>query len=182
LRTPELAGLPFGSATVFQEYTVDLSDQSVREREAVSETAQAVFESGDVVGDLGHIVQRNTRRFLQFEQQQVGKRRLRAFDLRRKHCLLPHVGVEKQLSAWQEGGDTVQPTEGEQGAVQALTERGLDGEWRLGRQVPGHEGPDDLVANRRDRDVIAGGSAVHGSTTPFSRFAPRGYLELRFFK
>ena len=95
LGAAEFAGLPVGPSTALEEHAVDLADQSVRQRKVVSQPAQPVFESGDVVRHLYHVVEGDARRFLQLEQQEIRERRLRPFNLRGKNCFLAHIGVEE---------------------------------------------------------------------------------------
>ena len=65
-------------------------------------------EGRHVVGNLLHILQGNPRRLVIFEQQQVGKGGLGALDLRGKHGLLPHVGVNEKGEIGQQRCQAVQ--------------------------------------------------------------------------
>ena len=77
-----------------------------------------MLHGGHVVGDLDDVVERHTRSFFHLEQQQVGQRRLGAFDLRREDGLAANVGIEKQVRIGQQRRDAVQPAAGQQGAIQ----------------------------------------------------------------
>jgi hypothetical protein len=57
-----------------------------------------VLESPHVVRDLGDVVERDSRCLVDFEQHEVGDRRLRALDLGGEHGLLPDVRIEKELA------------------------------------------------------------------------------------
>lgn len=57
------------------------AQQTVGEREASAQPGHAVFEGGDVIGDLHNIVEGYARRFAQLEEQQVGQGRLGTLDL-----------------------------------------------------------------------------------------------------
>jgi hypothetical protein len=96
LRAAELAGILAAAPPVCEEHTVDLADQAVREREALTQPGEPMVQGRDVVRDLDHLVERHTRCFVQLEEQEVRERRLRPLDLRGEHRLLADVGVEEE--------------------------------------------------------------------------------------
>jgi hypothetical protein len=57
---------------------VDVSDEPVREGETVGESRKAMIHRGDVVRDLDDVFVRNARHLVELEQQEIGKRALRA--------------------------------------------------------------------------------------------------------
>lgn len=76
-----------------------------------------MLESSDVIRDFHHIVEGDTRRFFQFEQQQVCKRRLGAFDLRRKHRLATYMSVQEEIRLGEQQSNTVQPPKCQSGTL-----------------------------------------------------------------
>jgi hypothetical protein len=133
LRAAELSGLLVGAAALGKQYTVHLAQESVGDGKAAPDALESMLQRGDITGDLGHVVQRNTWRFLQLVEEQVGQRGLRPFYLGREHRLFANVGVEEQMRVGQQGADTVQPSQREQGAVERLAEVGIPRNRRLGR-------------------------------------------------
>jgi len=129
---------------------VGLPDQAIGQREPFVQAREAVVERGDVVGHLDDVVQRHARRFVELEQEQVGERGLRALDLRRQHRLLAHVGVEEQGLVRQEGGDAVEPADGQHRRLEQLLQVAVEGQGRAGWQRRGDEGPQVLAADARD--------------------------------
>ena len=144
LAAAELAGLFVAAASAGQELAVDLPQQPVREREAAAQPLQAVFERGDVVGDLEHVVEGDAGRFVDLEQQQVRERRLRAFDLRGEHGLLADVGVEEELGVGQQSRDAVEPSAGEERPLEQAC-RGPEGRAAARGQRSRNEGPHRLA-------------------------------------
>ena len=120
LREPELAGGSFAAPPARHQHAVDLADQAVRQRKPLPQPAQTVFEGGHVVRDFAHVVERNPRRLLHLEEQEVGQRRLRSFDLGRKHCFLAYVGVQEQLLVRQKLCDALEATQCEHRRLQGL--------------------------------------------------------------
>ena len=60
-------------------------------------------------------------------------------------------------------GDAVQPAEREQGGIQTVAQRAIDGERRHGRQRRGDEGANRLAAGARGGDAAAGEAAGGGA-------------------
>src|SRR5262245_18599545 len=58
-----------------------------------------MFQRGDIARDFHHVVEGHTGCLFQLEEQQVGERRLSAFDLRRKHRLATDIGVRKMFGS-----------------------------------------------------------------------------------
>src|SRR5580658_8224709 len=58
----ELPRLRVAAAPLRQEHLVNFTDETKREREAAPHALQTMIESCHVIGDLLHVVQRNTRR------------------------------------------------------------------------------------------------------------------------
>jgi len=56
-------------------------------------------------------------------------------------------------------GDAVQPAEREQGGIQTVAQRAIDGERRHGRQRRGDEGANRLAPGGRGGDAAAGEAA-----------------------
>lgn len=74
----------------------------------LSEVPHDLFECRDVAAHLPCIVDRNAGFFMDFEQQEISKRRLRAFDLDREHRLLTDKAVEQQAGVGQQRGDRIE--------------------------------------------------------------------------
>ena len=162
---PVLAGAKFAgllgrAAPARQQPGVDFAQQPVAQRKAFAQARQAVFQRGDVVGDLGDVVERYAGRLVELEHQQIGQRGLCAFDLAGEHGLAPHVGVEEKIGLGQQRGDGIQPSAGEQRTFeQALARTGqLDGGCR--RQGRRHKGAYRL-ARHGGGGVCSRGSALH---------------------
>jgi hypothetical protein len=111
LRATELAGEPVASPAAGDELAMDFADQPVRKGEAILEALKPMLQSRHIVGHLHHIVQRCAWSLFQLEQQEIGKGRLGALDLRRKHGFLPHVGVKEKMRIGQQSGDAVEAPE-----------------------------------------------------------------------
>lgn len=88
---------------------MDLADETVRERKPLADAGEPVIQGRDVVRHLHDVVERNTRQFIELEEQEVRQRRLGAFDLGREDCLLADVRVKEQGRVGQEGRDAVEP-------------------------------------------------------------------------
>jgi len=52
-----------------------------------------MIEGRNIVGDLLHVIEGNTRYFCVLIEQQIGERGLRSFNLRGKYRLLADVGL-----------------------------------------------------------------------------------------
>jgi hypothetical protein len=105
-----------------------------------------MLQGGYVIGYLDDVFKGYTRGFFQFEEQQVGKGRLRALDLGGKERLSAHVGVKEYVGIGQEKGDAVKTAKRERCSFeQPLTGVGKL-ERRIGRQGIGDEGADILTA------------------------------------
>jgi hypothetical protein len=124
--------LPAPSASS-EELPVNLADQSSAERETATQAGKPVLHRGHVVRHLHDVVDGHAWGLLHFEEQQVGERGLRPLDLRREHGLLADIGVEKEPGVRQEGGDAVEPSEGEQRPFQKRLDLALECQSRLGR-------------------------------------------------
>jgi hypothetical protein len=127
---------------------VDFADEPVREREALTQTPQAVLQCRDVVGDLDHIADRHARRFLQLEEEEVRQRGLCALDLGGKHGFLAHIRVEEEVLVRQETRHAIETAEGEQGAVQPFVQPSFESKRRSWRKRAGQERPNRFAACR----------------------------------
>ena len=107
------------------------------------------------------VVERRAGRFLQLEEQEVGKRGLGALDLGREHRLTPDVGIEEKVRIRQQGADAVQPPDGERGPFQPHLPGPGNLQGRHGRQGQRHKRP-HLFPSGRGHVVGAGGVAFHG--------------------
>ena len=96
LRSPELARILAAAAAAGEENAMNLAYEAIGQRQSFAQAHDAVLERGDVVGYFHYIIQRDARRLVELEQQQVRERRLRALDLRGKHSLLADVRVEEE--------------------------------------------------------------------------------------
>jgi hypothetical protein len=141
---------------------MDLADETIREREALSKAFQPVFEGRDVVRDLDDVIERDPRRFVQLEEEKVGERRLRPFDLRGEHGLFADVGVKEEFLVGQKRGDTVEPAERQHCRLQLLLQDSVEIKRRGGRQRGRNEGTDFLSAGRSDF-VATCSSTPHGA-------------------
>lgn len=61
---------------------MDRAEEPVAQREALPKPREPVPRGRDAIRNLDHLVNGGARRLLQLEQEQAGKRRLRALDLR----------------------------------------------------------------------------------------------------
>jgi hypothetical protein len=147
----ELPRLLVTAATAGQQLAVDLPDQAVGQRQFGLQAQESVLHRPDVVGDFPGIVRGDAGSLVEFEQQQVGQRGLRALDLRRQHRFLADVRVEKQARARQQRGQAVESTQGEvRPFVLALQrprqiERGMGGSG-CGTKARTASGPKCVVA------------------------------------
>ena len=160
LAAAKFAGLLFGPAPTRQKLFVDLAQQAIGERKAVPQPRHAVLQRGHIVGDLHHIIKRRARGLFQFEQQQVGQRRLGTLDLAGEHRLAAHIGIQKQIRIRQQGGDAVETTASQQCLFQQALARAAEVERGRGRQGRGHESPHCFTRGAGDVKV-SGGAALH---------------------
>jgi hypothetical protein len=56
-----------------------------------------MFQRSDIARDFYHIIEGYPGRLFQLKEQQIGKRGLGAFNLRRKHRLTTDIGVKKDI-------------------------------------------------------------------------------------
>lgn len=91
---------------------MDLLEEAEAERKPVSHAGESVVHRTDVVEAFTRICDGDTGRLVVLEEQQIGERRLRPFDLRREHSLFPDVGVEKLIGDRKKKRDPVEPPEG----------------------------------------------------------------------
>jgi len=122
-----------------------------------------MLDRRNVVRDLGHVVQFDRRRFMIFEQQQVGKRGLRPLDLRGQEGFLADVHVEEQRRRGQDRRHAVEaPDRGNSAFVDLHEppefERRI--RWQWGRHIGPHAlasrarfdiGPEPLVLSVRHK-------------------------------
>jgi hypothetical protein len=73
--------VPLAAATLGEQDLVNLAEEAIRDREPLAHPFDTVLECTDVARDFADVVERNAGRLIQLEQQQVGERGLRAFDL-----------------------------------------------------------------------------------------------------
>lgn len=89
-----------------------------------------------VVRDFENVVQRDARRLLEIEEEEVRQGRLRPLDLRGEDGFLPDVRVEEEGAIGQERRDAVEPTEGQrcrlQGGLELVELEGGHG-WQVVR-------------------------------------------------
>ena len=97
LAATEFSWILVGASTVGQQNSVHLPNEPVGEWEAVVDAVQAMFERGDVAGHLGDVINRDAWCLFRLEQEEVGKRGFRAFDLGGQHGLLPHICIEEEV-------------------------------------------------------------------------------------
>jgi hypothetical protein len=98
---------------------MDLAKESVREGQAAACPLETVVERAYVVRHLRDVVAGNSWRFCEFEQEQLGKRGLGSFDLRREQGLLSDIAIQEEVRVGQQGRDTVQSAEGKNGSFEA---------------------------------------------------------------
>jgi len=67
-----------------------------------------VLQSSDVVGNLRHLAEGNTWRFLELEKEQVREGGLGALDLRGEDRLLADVGIEEERGVGKQSRDAVE--------------------------------------------------------------------------
>ena len=159
LRTAKLPGRLVAATAPAEQYLVNFADEPVAERKILAQPTQPVFQGRHVVRDLHDIVERDAGRLVQFEQQEVGQRGLRALDLRGKDSLLADIGVEEEADVGQQRGKAVQASESEQGSLQTrLQNRQVQGGRR--RQRRRNEGLHRL-ATHDDRFVSASLTPIH---------------------
>ncbi len=107
-----------------------------------------MLDRRDVVRDLGHVVEFDRRRFMIFEQQQVGQRGLRALDLRGQEGFLADIHVEEQRRRGQDRRHAVEATDRGYGAFVDVHEL-AQFERRLWRQRGRHIGAHALASRAR---------------------------------
>lgn len=100
-----------------------------------------VIHRPDVVRSLLRVLPRDTGRFVVFEQQQIGQRRLRPLDLGRQHGLLANERVEELIRIRKEQGHAVQASERLIRAVKQSLCRCVYLERWIWRQTIRMEGP-----------------------------------------
>jgi hypothetical protein len=150
LGTTEFAGVLVASPSFYNQYLVDLPNQAIGEREFFSESFQAMVHGGDIIRDLDDIIKRHTRGLFPFEQQEVGKWRLRPFDLRRKDRLLADKYVKKKINIRQKRCDAVQAPQRNKGLVNGFPKEGINGQRRLWRKWGGNKRPVPLISKLGD--------------------------------
>src|SRR5664279_4075830 len=132
LNSPGCLSLP----RLFDRRTPWISRMSRRERgNSPAQPLEAMVQCRHVVRDLLDVDKRHPRRLVILEQEQVGQRRLSPLDLRRKHRLLAHVGVDEQGQVGYDRSQAVKPAEGlvclfEQELEFIQTHRRIRREWR----------------------------------------------------
>ncbi len=101
-----------------------LPDQAVGEWKAFAQAAQPMVEGGHIVGHLDDVVEGHAGRLLQLEQQQVGKRGLRPFDLGGEDGLLADIGVQEGLGVGEQCRKSVEPADRQERLLQVVLQRG----------------------------------------------------------
>ena len=81
LRSAELAGLFLAAAAFREEDAMDFFDEAEGKGESFGEAFRAMLHGGDVVGDLGDVVERCAGGCIVFEEEEFRKGGLRALDL-----------------------------------------------------------------------------------------------------
>jgi hypothetical protein len=104
---------------------VNFPKEAIGERESAAQSFQAMIERGDVIGDLRDVVEGNPRRLFHFKQEEIGKRRLRPFDLGRKNGLLADVGVKEELRVGEKGRSAVESSERHESPFDGFAKAGI---------------------------------------------------------
>jgi hypothetical protein len=81
LRATELAWKLPAAASSREQHFVDLPNETVGQRETTSESTEAVLERRNVVRDLGHVIDGDTGRLIELEEEEIQQRRLSPLDL-----------------------------------------------------------------------------------------------------
>lgn len=160
LAAPELPRQAIGTAAPGQQPAMDLAQQTRGQGKALAQPGQSVLQPSDVTGDLHHVIERHAGSLLQFKEEQVGERRLGAFDLGGEQGLAAHVGVEEQLRIREQGRDAIEAAAGQQRPIVQRLQRTLQQHRRIGRQWRWHERPDHFPSGAGDL-VATGAIAPH---------------------
>ena len=160
LGAADLARRLAAPAGMRHQHLVHPAQEPHRERQPTAERREPVLERGDAAADLARVFHRHARLLVDLEEQQVGQRRLRAFDLRRQHRLLAHEAVEQQRRVRQVRRKRVEPAEREQCIVESASKRGRPVDRRLGRQRRRDEGTESLTGCCH-LDVRSGRASPH---------------------
>lgn len=108
----ELTQCLVGSADSFKQKLMGFTQQARGEGQARGlDRFDAVAHRNDVVGRLLDVCGGNARSGVALEEQEVGERRLRAFDLRGEHRLLADVRVEQRVGVGEKCRDPVETPE-----------------------------------------------------------------------
>src|SRR5271157_2930846 len=83
-----------GAPSTPEQNFMDLANQTERERETSRKPSQPMLHRGDVVGNFLNVLNGHFRGCFVLKQQEIRKRRLCAFDLRREQRLLADVQIE----------------------------------------------------------------------------------------
>jgi hypothetical protein len=84
-----------------EQHAVHVAQQTQTQGKAAAQPLDSVGHGRHTSTDFAGIVERHAGLLVDFEQQQIGQRRLGAFDLRREHRLLAHEAVEHQVRVGQ---------------------------------------------------------------------------------
>ena len=74
---------------------MEFANQPQRNGKPLAEAAYSMLERRHVVGNLLHIIDGNSRRFVVLEQEKIGERGLSALYLRGKDRFLANVAIEQ---------------------------------------------------------------------------------------
>ena len=119
-----------------------------------------MFHRGDVVGNLGDVVQGSTAGGVVLEEQEFREGGLGALDLGREDRFLSHVGVEEKLGIGEQAGDSREAAEGDPGALSHALEGAVPLERRRWGQRIGHEGETGF-ADEGNGGFGAAGTSFH---------------------
>jgi len=112
---------------------VNLPDQPEAQREVAAQPFEAVIHRGHVARHLLYVVERDARRRVVLEKQQVRERGLRPLDLRREDGLLADVDVQKEIGIGQQLRQAIQAAKCTVRPLESVDVLGAEREGWLGR-------------------------------------------------
>jgi len=98
-----------------EQDAVDFADEPVGKRKTLLQALEAMIEGGDVVGNFRHVLDRNARGFVQFEEEKIGKGRLGPLNLGGQDRLFANIGVKEERFVRQHGGNAIEAAQSEDG-------------------------------------------------------------------
>src|SRR3990170_2610378 len=136
---------------------MNLAEEPQANREPAPNALEAMIHRPDVVRGLADVLDRHARRNVVLEEQEVGERRLSAFDLRRQDRFLPDVRVQELIWIGQQQRDSIQTTKRLISEIEQCLHLRVDRECRHGRKWARIEGVIRLPA---DRGTTEGAGAI----------------------